>query len=618
MTPRTGHWLCMVLILWPLTTVAERRVALVVSANTGWAMDRPLRHAHDDAIHLTTVLEELGGFDPNDVKVLQEPTTEAVLEAMAVGEAVSKREPVLFVFYYSGHADKEHLHLKGAPLRFDDLYARLKGHPARVKLGVLDACQSGSMLASKGSKPSSAFSVKVDDSLEIQGTAILASSGADELSQETRALRGSFFTHHLVSGLRGAADADHDGKISLGEAYTYTAQRTTIDTAVSEAGAQRPVFRYELKGRGQIYLSQLLTTFGSLRFSADSGRCFVTDAFEQSLVAEVPGGSASKLVLPVGGYLVKCPTAQGYRVARASTTPNATVEVKSLSFRDEPFATGVLKGTSSPNDPEAGLKAAAFEALAAGHSNVAMELFNQVLAKNRDDAEAFRGKAQTYLALAEAAEAQGRPVEAERARAAAIRADPRLGDDPQYNRQPYANFALHQNADLQARAQRPPVAQAPLPQVPYLVTDASPRKSHWLGIGVALFNAHGPLSLSFVVSAFEWLQFSVHFSPLVLGFGLSGRVFPLKGRWSPYLGLGGNFTLAATGAIDGPTFDFTVDETRLFGRSMFDRLGYLEVGLEASNRHWQGELGLAVFYSVPVDSPPAFGVFPCLTVRYFF
>ena len=35
---------------------------------------------------------------------------------------------------------------------------------------------------------------------------LLTSSGADELSQESRALAGSVFTHHLVSGLRGAAD----------------------------------------------------------------------------------------------------------------------------------------------------------------------------------------------------------------------------------------------------------------------------------------------------------------------------------------------------------------------------------------------------------------------------
>ena len=47
---------------------------------------------------------------------------------------------------------------------------------------------------------------------------LLSSSGADELSQESRALAGSVFTHHLVSGLRGAADENGDERIAQGEA----------------------------------------------------------------------------------------------------------------------------------------------------------------------------------------------------------------------------------------------------------------------------------------------------------------------------------------------------------------------------------------------------------------
>ena len=516
---------------------AERRHALVISANTGWAMDRPLRHARDDAKHLVTVLQELGGFAPADVTVLDDPTTEQVLEALAQSEAVARTDPGLFVLYYSGHADKEHLHLKGEPLRFDALYARLKAHPARAKIGVLDACQSGSMLTAKGGKPISAFTVKVDDSLEVQGTAILASSGADELSQEARSLGGSFFTHHLVSGLRGAADDDHDGKVSLAEAYAYASARTTLDTAVSGAGAQRPVFRYELKGRGQIYLSWLTPTAGSLQFGADSGRCFVTDDAERTLVGEVAGGVATKLLLPAGGYVVKCPTANGYRVAALTSAPNTSIQVKGLAFRDMPLSTGVLKGgtLAEPNDPKAQLKVAAFEALGSGHATVAMELFNQVLSRDLRDAEAYRGKAQVYLALAAAASAQGQHVEADRLRTAAVRTDPRLADDPEYQRQLPIRPPVVSNPKDTGVAK--PLKSPVTPSNP----DANfPRKAHRAGIGFALFNAHGPLSLSFAYSVLEWLQFGVHFSPFILAFGASGRIFPLSGPWSPYFGLGGN------------------------------------------------------------------------------
>ncbi len=611
------HALCALLLAWPATGLAERRHALIIGANTGWAMDRPLRHAHDDARHFAALLSELGEFAPGDVTVLEDPSTERVLQALAQSEAVASAEPGLFLFYYSGHADAEHLHLAGSPLRFDTLYALLKKHPARVKVGVLDACQSGSVLAAKGTRPIPTFSVKLDDALSVQGTAILASSGADELSQEAHALGGSFFTHHLISALRGAADDDRDGRISLSEAYSYAANRTTLDTAVSEAGAQRPVFRYDLKGRGEVYLSHVTTQVGMLDFTTDEGRCFVTDEAERTLVAEVPAGSATRLMVTPGAYVVKCPTPSGYRVAALTTYPNSAILVKGLPFRDQPLSTGVVKGVgAAPNDPTstvgaledqlASLKRNAFIALQEGRTDDALVSFNEVLRHNLRDGEAYRGKAQAYLALASAAQTRGDLNEAQRLRTAAVRTDPRLANDRQY---------------LQMVTSTTPVVGGPAPAPPpppVLAEDAFPRQYQRIGVGLAAFNPHGPLSLSFAYELKEWCQLAAHFGPFVLGFGASARFFPRSGTWSPYVGAGGNFTLAATGAISGPDFHLTSSGTELMRRGSFDRLGYVEGGILISTRHWQFEAGLAVAAGAPLDGPAFVAALPSLSVRYFF
>ena len=66
---------------------------------------------------------------------------------------------------------------------------------------------------------------------------VLASSTASELSQESEALRASYFTHHLLSGLRGAADADRDGRVTLSEAYRYAYNRTLVATAATAPAA---------------------------------------------------------------------------------------------------------------------------------------------------------------------------------------------------------------------------------------------------------------------------------------------------------------------------------------------------------------------------------------------
>jgi uncharacterized caspase-like protein len=57
--------------------------------------------------------------------------------------------------------------------------------------------------------------------VDASGEVVITSSSADELSQESDEVGGSYFTHYLLSGLRGAADTSGDGEVTLDEAYRY-------------------------------------------------------------------------------------------------------------------------------------------------------------------------------------------------------------------------------------------------------------------------------------------------------------------------------------------------------------------------------------------------------------
>ncbi len=88
---------------------------------------------------------------------------------------------------------------------------------------------------------------------------ILTSSASDEDSQESDAIGGSYFSHHLASGLLGGADRSGDGRVTLFEAYAYAYDRTVADTAESAAGAQHPTFSYDLAGNGDLVLTDVAT-----------------------------------------------------------------------------------------------------------------------------------------------------------------------------------------------------------------------------------------------------------------------------------------------------------------------------------------------------------------------
>lgn len=137
---------------------------------------------------------------------------------------------------------------------------------------VLDACRSGVLTATKGAKPAQEFTLPaatVASDSQTQGYVVLTAAAAGEDAQESELLRGSFFTHHFVSGLLGAADVDEDLQVTLEEAYRYAFQNTVRASSSTIVGTQHPTFRYDVRGRGDVTLASLAgarSRQGVLRF----------------------------------------------------------------------------------------------------------------------------------------------------------------------------------------------------------------------------------------------------------------------------------------------------------------------------------------------------------------
>jgi hypothetical protein len=234
--------------------------AIVVGSNTGGPGQAELRYAEDDARRVGQLLVELGGFAPEQVDVVVHPTPEQLRERLArLGERVradvAGGRQSRVVFYYSGHARAQAIDLGVDELPLSELRARLFEVPATLTVVVLDACQSGAFSRVKGAQPAADFSWSSRQHLDATGVAVLASSSASELSQESRELRSSYFTHHLLVGLRGAGDANGDGQVTIDEAYRYAYHQTLLATAATAVGGQHATFEADLKGHGEIALT---------------------------------------------------------------------------------------------------------------------------------------------------------------------------------------------------------------------------------------------------------------------------------------------------------------------------------------------------------------------------
>ncbi|MDQ7785519.1 MAG: ankyrin repeat domain-containing protein, partial [Desulfomonilaceae bacterium] len=120
----------------------------------------------------------------------------------------------------------------------------LKGIEADRVLIIADACHAGgfSEMKPKGTSPS--LDLFVQEVRNSSGKAIITSGKGDQLSWEIPGLKHSVFTHNLLEGLKGGADRDRDGVVTLNEVYGYAYGRTKEETE----GHQHPQFEGKVVG----------------------------------------------------------------------------------------------------------------------------------------------------------------------------------------------------------------------------------------------------------------------------------------------------------------------------------------------------------------------------------
>ncbi|HEY0713273.1 MAG TPA: caspase family protein [Polyangia bacterium] len=331
-----------------------RRFALVAGNNEGGEDTRELRYAGDDARKLYAVLTELGGVRREDATLLIDGTATEMWTALLalerrVAEARTRGERTALVVYYSGHAKEGALRLGKTRLPMDAVRHRLATESrADVRIAIFDACRSGVVNRTKGARKGPAFEVAADGAPDAQGMVFWSSSSADEDAQESDALGGSYFSHHLVSGLRGSADRSGDRRVTLSEAYEYAYARTVAETAETAAGAQHPTFSYDLKGNGNLVLAELGLGREGLYIpaAAPAGIYYLVDASRGVVSAEVIKVAAADRViaLPPGRYKVKRRLADRLRIGDVRIDAGRYFTLDEARLADASFADDPVKG----------------------------------------------------------------------------------------------------------------------------------------------------------------------------------------------------------------------------------------------------------------------------------
>ena len=338
--------------------VPMRRFALVTCSNDGGPGRARLKYSESDARSFASVIEELGGVRADDLVMAVNPNLSRFQSAFERVEGMmnaprpdgERRE---LLVYYSGHSDDDGLILGSERLSWEELRGRINDIPADVKIAILDSCSSGSLTRAKGGVARPAF--LFDASTDMKGHAYLTSSSAEEAAQESDRIGASFFTHFLVSGLRGAADSAGSGVVTLNQAYAFAYQQTLASTEKTQYGPQHPAYDISLTGSGDLVLTDLRAASAKLVVSEDlDGRLYIRDS-RGVLAVELDKteGQSVELALTPGSYKVVLDGKAGRLGTTIRISSRQTATLSRSALRPVPVDRTTARGTTRTADGRA-------------------------------------------------------------------------------------------------------------------------------------------------------------------------------------------------------------------------------------------------------------------------
>jgi uncharacterized caspase-like protein len=228
----------------------------------------PLKHACDDAGAFADMLRKQPGLGlpPQNVKVLldAEATNLEVRDALT-GWLFNKTTPDSTVLlFFAGHGDVEQDRSRRRDFceylllwdsRPDNLYASALSNEeferclctirARRLVVFMDACYSGGV-ARAGARDVRTLHDPRRWTFGGEGRVIITAAKASQQSWEDASYGHGIFTHHLLEGLRGKADSNKDGRVSITELYGHLERTVPESVWRLKHAVQEPFFSGEL------------------------------------------------------------------------------------------------------------------------------------------------------------------------------------------------------------------------------------------------------------------------------------------------------------------------------------------------------------------------------------
>ena len=251
--------------------VDKGKIWAVVIGISQYNLVRPLKYADKDALAFHDYLLNQVGVPQEQITLLTNQDATLFNLKRNLGTNLKRKAGPhdTVIIYYAGHgapetdamspdgdglekyliphdADPQDLYSTGLPMReVETIFRRLS---AERVIFITDSCYSGAT-AGRTFSTAARRAVVSDNFLNRlakgKGRVVITASRAGEVSEERDDLKHGVFTFYLLQGLRGSADYDADGVVTVDEVYSYVSTHVPQVTGQN----QHPVKKGEVEGQ---------------------------------------------------------------------------------------------------------------------------------------------------------------------------------------------------------------------------------------------------------------------------------------------------------------------------------------------------------------------------------
>lgn len=349
------------------------RILVAVGSSRGIGSEVKLRHAGDDAANVRDAFVEGGWVARENAFLLREATKDTLFNLLDRARAMvagKRPDDVLFLFYYSGHGTRTELHVGGTAVSLAEVATKLGQIPAAFRLVVTDACRTPGR-REKGATAEPAFDVNLTAPLEARGTVWLHAASDGDAAQESDELGGALFTYHWVQGLRGAADVNGDGAVTLDESYAYAHGQTLLRSSRGTGVYQRPAMQLDLREVAPVTLTHTRIARAEIELPRGGDAHYLIYGYNTHSIAAEVFGLADRTItiaVPPGRYVVQARRGSGDGAAEVRVARLERRALTASDFRAYKRDVLVQKGGELPEYAHS--VAVTYGALAGGYAGV--------------------------------------------------------------------------------------------------------------------------------------------------------------------------------------------------------------------------------------------------------